>query len=170
MDEFCSLFSLVCSWLSLQGTSPRFGDGYCGASLHVKVRSPSITEDWTCSFYTIGSVRGKDILLPRSAVAQLDAGCRHRQHDAWIAAHLPVTCPCGIGFGCFSWEGERCTLATRNKIPCMRSSFCCKFAASLKRDLSNSSSYLLFKYTLHTHAEYSLNNCHDHRDVLAVLY
>ena len=80
MDEFCSLFSLVCSWLSLQGTSPRFGDGYCGASLHVKVRSPSITEDWTCSFYTIGSVRGKDILLPRSAVAQLDADTDSTMH------------------------------------------------------------------------------------------
>lgn len=64
MDEFCSLLSLVCSWLSLQGTSPRFGDGYCGASLHVKVRSPSITEDWTCSFYTIGSVRGKTSRCP----------------------------------------------------------------------------------------------------------
>ena len=167
MDEFCSLLSLVCSWLSLQGTSPRFGDGYCGASLHVKVRSPSITEDWTCSFYTIGSVRGKDIPLPRSAVAQLDAdtdstmhGLRHTYLSP-VLAELALVVLVGKGNVALLQPGTIFLVWDHH------------FAASSQHHWNMTCLIFLricSSNTLHTHAEYSLNNCHDHRDVLAVLY
>ena len=58
--------------------------------------------------------------LVRSAVAQLDANT-----DSTMQTHLPVTCPCAIGFGWFWWfylGRGKLHFSNRNKIPDIRSS------------------------------------------------